>query len=109
MEAQKEKISEVTREYKQGELKTPYGEKVTNPKQAIAIALSEANIPKKEEGGKIICAYGEVPLNMEDYWLRKDSKVELVPVNQLVKFKEFDRYKEPKWNKKYSKFSKFYS
>jgi hypothetical protein len=98
-EAQKEKISEVMREYKQGELKTSYGEKVTNPKQAIAIALSEANVPKKEEGGKIICAYGEVPLNMEDYWFSKDSKVELVPLNQLLKFKQFDRYKEPKWNK----------
>jgi len=83
-----------------GELKTSYGEKVTNPKQAIAIALSEANVPKKEEGGKIICAYGEVPLNMEDYWFNKDSKVELVPVNQLLKFKQFDRYKEPKWNTK---------
>jgi hypothetical protein len=98
-EAQKEKISEVMREYKQGELKTSYGEKVTNPKQAIAIALSEANVPKKEEGGKIICAYGEVPLNMEDYWFSEDSKVELVPLNQLLKFKQFDRYKEPKWNK----------
>jgi hypothetical protein len=97
-EAQKEKISEVMREYKQGELKTSYGEKVTNPKQAIAIALSEANVPKKEEGGKIICAYGEVPLNMEDYWFSEDSKVELVPLNQLLKFKQFDRYKEPKWN-----------
>ena len=98
-EAQKEKISEVMREFKQGELKTSYGEKVTNPKQAISIALSEANVPKKEEGGKIICAYGEVPLNMEDYYFSEDSKVELVPLNQLLKFKQFDRYKEPKWNK----------
>jgi len=102
-EAQKEKISEVMREYKQGELKTSYGEKVTNSKQAIAIALSEANVPKKKEGGKIICAYGELPLNMENYWFDEDSKVELVPVNQLLKFKQFDRYKEPKWNEKDSK------
>jgi hypothetical protein len=35
---------------------------------------------------------------MEDYWFSEDSKVELVPVNQLLKFKQFDRYKEPKWN-----------
>ena len=55
---------------------------------------------QKEKGGKIICAYGDVPLNMEDYWFSEDSKVELVPVNQLLKFKQFDRYKEPKWNTK---------
>ncbi len=40
--AQKETIGRVMREAKHGELKTPAGEKVKNPKQAIAIALHEA-------------------------------------------------------------------
>ncbi len=43
-----EKVGEVMHEMKEGKLKTGTGKKVTNPKQAIAIALSEA----REEGGK---------------------------------------------------------
>jgi hypothetical protein len=46
------KVKKVMHEYKHGELKSGGRKKVTNPKQAIAIALSEAresgaNIPKK--------------------------------------------------------------
>ena len=45
-----EKIREVMHEFKEGELHSGKGGKiVTNPKQAIAIALSEA----REEGAKI--------------------------------------------------------
>jgi hypothetical protein len=41
------------REFKQGKLKSGSGQKVTNPKQAIAIGLSEARkkgakVPKKK-------------------------------------------------------------
>ena len=40
----KNKIATVMREFKAGDLKSGgSGRKVTNPKQAIAIALSEAN------------------------------------------------------------------
>jgi len=38
------KISKVMREFKGGELKSSSGDKVTNPKQAKAIALSEADV-----------------------------------------------------------------
>lgn len=38
----KKKIEKVMHEYKVGKLKTSAGKKVTNPKQAIAIGLSEA-------------------------------------------------------------------
>jgi hypothetical protein len=46
------KVKKVMHEYKHGELKSGGRKKVTNPKQAIAIALSEARqsgakIPKK--------------------------------------------------------------
>lgn len=37
----KTKTEKVMHEYKQGKLKSSSGDKVTNPKQAIAIALSE--------------------------------------------------------------------
>lgn len=37
----KTKTEKVMHEYKQGKLKSSSGEKVTDPKQAIAIALSE--------------------------------------------------------------------
>jgi hypothetical protein len=41
-------------EFNEGKLKTSYGEIVTDPKQAIAIALSEAGIQKEMEEGGII-------------------------------------------------------
>lgn len=37
-----EKIAEVMHEYKEGELKTTSGKKVTDRKQAVAIGISEA-------------------------------------------------------------------
>ncbi len=45
-----EKVAEAMRELKRGKLKSGRtGKKVTNPKQAIAIGLSEA----RREGGKV--------------------------------------------------------
>lgn len=46
-EKQQKKISKVMHEFKAGDLKTSAGTKVTNPKQAVAIALSEAGVSKK--------------------------------------------------------------
>ncbi|HEX8331692.1 MAG TPA: DUF6496 domain-containing protein [Segetibacter sp.] len=51
------KVEEVMHEMKKGKLKSGSGKKVTNPKQAIAIALSEAReegekVPKKSAGKK---------------------------------------------------------
>jgi hypothetical protein len=47
------KVEKVMREFKKGMLKTSEGRKVTDEKQAIAIALSEASLSKKEMGGFI--------------------------------------------------------
>ncbi len=44
-----EKVHEAMHEYKQGELRSSSGDKVTNPKQAITIGLSKA----RKEGGKV--------------------------------------------------------
>lgn len=44
-----EKVGVVMKEFKEGELKSGSGEKVTDPKQAIAIALSEADKVAKDE------------------------------------------------------------
>ena len=46
--ATQEKVHEELHEMKQGKLKSGSGQKVTNPKQAIAIGLSEA----RKEGMK---------------------------------------------------------
>lgn len=48
------KVSKVMREFKSGKLKSGgSGKKVTDKKQAIAIALSEAGISKKASGGAL--------------------------------------------------------
>lgn len=58
------KIAKVMREYKKGELHSgsKKGPKVTNPKQAMAIALSESRRMKKADGGEVFSdenlAYG---------------------------------------------------
>lgn len=44
---EQKKIDKVMGEFGKGELKTSYGTKVTDPKQAIAIAYSEAGLSKK--------------------------------------------------------------
>lgn len=44
-----DKVQETMHEMKEGKLKTGTGKKVTNPKQAVAIGLSEA----REEGAKV--------------------------------------------------------
>jgi hypothetical protein len=44
-----DKIEKVMHEFKEGELKSSSGDKVTNRKQAVAIGISEA----KEEGLKV--------------------------------------------------------
>lgn len=45
-----DKVHKVMREYKAGTLKSSSGDKVTNPKQAIAIALSENERAKRKKG-----------------------------------------------------------
>lgn len=54
--SKEEKVGVVMKEFKEGELKSGSGEKVTDPKQAMAIALSEADkiakdkeIPEKQD------------------------------------------------------------
>ena len=48
-----DKVAKVMREFKRGELKSSSGAKVTNPKQAVAIGLSEAGISKRKAGGEV--------------------------------------------------------
>lgn len=45
----KSKVQKVMHEYKKGKLKSSAGYKVTNPKQALAIALSEAGLTRDKK------------------------------------------------------------
>jgi hypothetical protein len=46
-EGQRKKVHKVMHEAKEGELKSGSGQKVKSHKQAVAIAMHEAHIPKK--------------------------------------------------------------
>ena len=45
----KDKIAKVMHEYKMGDLSSSSGKKVTSRKQAAAIAMSKAGVPKKRK------------------------------------------------------------
>ena len=49
MAAKQKKVGKVMGEYKSGSLKSSSGKKVTSRPQAIAIAMSEAKMPKKKK------------------------------------------------------------
>ncbi len=49
---QKAKVEKVMHEYKDGDLKSGSGAKVKSRKQAVAIALHEADVPKKGSHAK---------------------------------------------------------
>ena len=50
-DVKKEKVHTVMREYSHGTLKSGSGQKVTNRKQAVAIAMSEASKARKQTRG----------------------------------------------------------
>jgi len=49
-----DKVKKVMHEYKAGKLNSSSGDKVTNPKQAIAIALSEQERSRKSRKGGLM-------------------------------------------------------
>lgn len=49
----KDKIGVVMKEFKEGKLKSSSGQKVTNPKQAIAIGISEQKAMEKKPAKKM--------------------------------------------------------
>jgi hypothetical protein len=86
--AEQEKVGVVMKEFKEGELKSGSGEKVTDPKQAIAIALSEADkiakdkeIPEKQDepekaGDEVALNKGEEEMAEEVKEAPAEEKVE---------------------------------
>ena len=98
-EKQQEKVGIVMKEFKEGELKSGSGEKVTNPAQAKAIALSEAKQAKDkdipDELDKPDTA-GEVKADKEDKKMDKKEKKESVAEvkeEKIVEDKAVDKRK----------------
>jgi 8-oxo-dGTP pyrophosphatase MutT (NUDIX family) len=57
---------------------------------------------KMAEGGKVESIHsnkGDVKISLDENWYSDDTDVELVPVSELIKFREFDRKVTPKYNK----------
>ena len=60
---------------------------------------------KMAEGGKVESIHsnkGDVKISLDENWYSDDTDVELVPVSELIKFREFDRKVTPKYNKENS-------
>jgi len=83
-QAQKDKIGVVIQEFKDGELYSSSGKKVLSPKQAIAIALSEAGaskyakgskIPSKNKGGDCYYVAGTIAMSEKLPKLAKEFKI----------------------------------
>jgi hypothetical protein len=60
---------------------------------------------KMAEGGKVESIHsdkGDIKISLDENWYSDDTDVELVPVSELIKFREFDRKVNPKYNKENS-------
>lgn len=91
-----EKVGVVMKEFKEGELKSGSGEKVTDPKQAMAIALSEADkiakdkeIPEKQDepekaGDEVALNKGEKKMADEVKKAPAEEKVEEVKEEKVT-------------------------
>jgi hypothetical protein len=62
MSKKQAKVGTVMGEFKRGDLKSSSGQKVTNPKQAVAIAMSEAGASKKGNDMNRMKSKGEHPV-----------------------------------------------
>lgn len=93
--SEQEKVGIVMKEFKEGKLKSGSGEKVTDPKQAIAIALSEAGKAKDEdipdEQDKPETA-GEEKAEKEDNKM-EDKKKESLAEDKCAKDEKVDKRK----------------
>jgi hypothetical protein len=61
---------------------------------------------KMAEGGKVLSIHsdkGDIKINLDENWYSDDTNVQLVPVSELIKFREFDRKVNPKYNQENSK------
>ena len=63
--AKQAKIAKVMREFKAGTLKSSSGEKITDRRRAIAIAMSEAGMSMKDKSDAYIDAYIDTMMCME--------------------------------------------
>ena len=89
-EKEQEKVGVVMKEFKEGELKSGSGEKVTDPKQAIAIALSEAD--KVSDGQKKPETAGEGKAEKEDNKM-EEKKKESLAEDKCAKDEKIDKRK----------------
>jgi len=76
--AKQAKIARVLREFKTGTLKSSSGEKITNYKQAVAVALSQAgmSMPKKDASEEYMRAFIKQVLQEEEAMEEEENEEE---------------------------------
>ena len=87
----KDKIAIVMKEFKKGSLKSSSGQKVTNPKQAIAISLSEAR--RAKEGGMMGKLFGSKESYNEEFGEAKAVAKRKITPSQFARGEKSEGHK----------------
>ena len=92
------KVGTVMHEFKTGKLKSSSGQKVTNRKQAVAIAMSEAGMKKAKKFG-----YGGQAKALTDKELEEIGKTEVANQTELEKARKEAQQQKAPVSKRYAK------
>ena len=84
--SEKDKISTVLNEFKNGKLKDSHGNSVTDHKQALAIALNEAGVSKKSLQKAELVNKLKVQKSLLDKVIREEEKRIKTVNSEIVKF-----------------------
>jgi 8-oxo-dGTP pyrophosphatase MutT (NUDIX family) len=95
-----QKTGEVPREI-WDEMTTYTTEEHFTETRPLSLYLEKINGGVYDDGGRVESIHsskGDIKIMLDENWYSDDTDVELVPVSELIKFREFDRKVKPKYN-----------